>query len=50
MAWMETDYSKDTHFKRNIKWQVEHLSALGIMGETAHKPEVRVLWLGKMLW
>ena len=32
MAWMEMDYSKHTHFRWTIKWQ---LHALGIMGETA---------------
>ena len=35
MAWMETDFSKRTHFQWKIKWRLEHLSALGIMGETA---------------
>ena len=36
MAWMETDYSRHTtHFRWKIKWQPEHLGALGIMGETA---------------
>ena len=34
MAWMETDYSKHTHIQGKIKWQLEHLSTLGIMGET----------------
>ena len=33
MAWMETDYSKHTHFRWKIKWWLEHLGALGIMGE-----------------
>ena len=33
MAWMETDYSKDTHFRWKIKWRLENLGALGIMGE-----------------
>ena len=33
MAWMETDYSKHTHFRWKIKWRLEHLGALGIMGE-----------------
>ena len=32
---METDYSKHTHCRWKIKWQLEHLGALGIMGETA---------------
>ena len=35
MAWMETDYSKHTHFRWKIKWWLEHLDALGIMGEVA---------------
>ena len=35
MAWMETDYSKHTHFRWKIKWRLEQLGALGIMGETA---------------
>ena len=35
MAWMETDYSKRTHFRWKIKWRLEHLGTLGIMGETA---------------
>ena len=34
MAWMETDYSKQTHFRWKIKWRLKHLGALGIMGET----------------
>ena len=33
MAWMETDYSKDTHFRWKIKWRSEHLEALRTMGE-----------------
>ena len=32
MAWMERDYSKHTHFQWKIKWWLEHLGALGIMG------------------
>ena len=35
VAWMETDYSKHTHFRWKIKWRLEHLGTLGIMGETA---------------
>ena len=35
MAWMEMDYSKHTHFRWKIKWRLEHLSVLGIMGEMA---------------
>ena len=35
MAWMETDYSKHTHFRWKIKWRLELLGALGIMGEAA---------------
>ena len=35
MAWMETDYSKHIimHFRWKRKWRLEHLRALGIMGE-----------------
>ena len=32
---METDYSKDTHFRWKIKWRLEYLGALGSMGEMA---------------
>ena len=32
MAWMETYYSK--YFLWKIRWQLEHLDALGTMGET----------------
>ena len=35
MAWMETDYSKHAHFLSKTKWRLEHLGALGIMGEIA---------------
>ena len=35
MAWLETDYLKHSHFRWKIKWRLEHLGALGIMGETA---------------
>ena len=35
MAWMETDYSKHTDFRWKIKWRLELLGALGIMGEMA---------------
>ena len=35
MAWMETDYSKHTHFQWKIKWRLEHLGALEIKGEAA---------------
>ena len=35
MAWMETDYSKHTYFRWEVKWRLEHLGALGIMGESA---------------
>ena len=35
MAWTKTDYSKDAHFRWKLKWRLEHLGALGIMGETA---------------
>ena len=34
MAWIETDCSNETHFRWKIKWRLEHLGALGIMGET----------------
>ena len=37
MAWMETDYSKHTHFRWKIKWWLEHLGSLGIMDLTAQK-------------
>ena len=36
MAWMETDYSKHTHFRWKIKWRLEHLGVLGIMGKIAN--------------
>ena len=36
MAWMETDYSKHTHFRWKIKWRLVCLSVLQLMGETAH--------------
>ena len=42
MAWMETDYSKHTHFRWKIKWRLEHLGAPGIMGEMAHIKKVFV--------
>ena len=42
MAWIETDYSKHTHFQWKIKWRLEHLGALGIMGETAPSLSVSV--------
>ena len=35
MAWMEMDYSKHTYFRWKIKWRLEHLGALGTMGEMA---------------
>ena len=35
IAWMETDYSKDTYFRWKVKWRLEHLGALGTMGEMA---------------
>ena len=35
MAWMETDDSKHTYFRWKIKWRLEHLGSLGIMGEAA---------------
>ena len=30
---METDYSKHTYFRWKVKWWLEHLGALGTMGE-----------------
>ena len=33
MAWMETDYSKHRYFQWKVKWQLEHLGAVGTMGE-----------------
>ena len=33
MAWMEMDYSKDTHFQWKIKWWLKVLGALWIIGE-----------------
>ena len=39
MAWIEMDYSKDTHFRWNkSKWWLEDLGVLGIMGETSADP------------
>ena len=32
---METDYSEQTHFPWKIKWRLEHLGALGSVGDTA---------------
>ena len=32
---METDYSKHTYFRWKVKWRLEHLGALGTMGEMA---------------
>ena len=32
---METDHSKHTYFRWKIKWRLEHLGALGTMGEAA---------------
>ena len=37
MAWMETDYSKQTHFRWKVKWRLERLGALGIVGESPFK-------------
>ena len=31
---MKTDYSKHMYFRWKVKWRVEHLGALGTMGET----------------
>ena len=41
MGWMETNYSKHTHFKWKIKWRLGHLSALGIVDETVALTEVQ---------
>ena len=43
MAWMETDYSKHT-----LNWRLEHLGALGIMGEAApyHADQQQACYLG----
>ena len=49
MAWMETDYSKHTHFRWKIKWRLEHLGALGIMVDTAPfaaAPEILAVFVG----
>ena len=35
MARIKMDYSKHTYFQWKIKWRLEHLGALGIMGEVA---------------
>ena len=40
---METDYSKHTHFRLKIKWRLEHLGALGNMGETAPKQKIQII-------
>ena len=49
MAWMETDYSKHTHFRWKVKWRLEHLGALGSMGETA--PLRLIGWnFGHIFW
>ena len=46
MAWMETDYSKHTHFPWKIKWPLKHLGALGIMVHACQqaKSEARKKW------
>ena len=47
IAWMETDYSKHTHFLWKIKWRLEHLGTLGIMGDMApFKTEICLRGLG----
>ena len=43
MAWMETDYSKHMYFRWKIKWRLEHLGALGIMGEITSPSPYRCL-------
>ena len=35
MPWMETDYSKHAYFRWKIKWRLEHLGELRIVGEAA---------------
>ena len=35
MAWMETDYPEHANFRQKTKWRLEHLGALGSMGESA---------------
>ena len=35
MAWMEMHYSKHMYFRWKVKWRLEDLGTLGIMGETA---------------
>ena len=35
MTWIETDYSKHSHFRWKTKWRLEHLGTLGSMGEMA---------------
>ena len=35
MAWMETYYSKHRYFRWKLKWRLEQLGALEIIGETA---------------
>ena len=45
MAWIETDYSKHKHFRWKIKWRLEHLGALGTMGETAPHIRVKMIYL-----
>ena len=45
MAWLNTGYkyrSKDTHFRWKIKWRLELLGSLRIMGETARIQGVEV--------
>ena len=42
MAWMETDHSKHTYFRWKIKWRLEHLGALGTMGDGPFKIHLHV--------
>ena len=44
MDWMETDYSKHTHFRWEIKWRLEHLGALGMMDEMALAPRHNLIF------
>ena len=48
MAWMETDYSKHTYFRWKVKWRLEHLGALGTMGETPKQPIQRLLTISEV--
>ena len=49
MAWMETDYSKHMYFRWKVKWRLEHLGALGTMGEMAPLNEKKMFLAGERL-